>query len=377
MRIAVVHNAVADNAPLDERDVLVQRSCVVAALEQLGHAPVPFDCSLQLASLRRRIARVQPDCIFNLVESLDGTDALMHVAPSLFDAMAIPYTGTPSVGIYLSNNKLLAKERMKLAGLPTPDGFALGSEACDPVLLPDLESCRFIVKSVFEHGSRDIDASSLFRLRPDGRLPCEIIERVCNMGRPCLAERFIEGRELNVSLLAGADGPEVLSPSEIDFSALPAGAPTLVDYRAKWEEESPEYQGTPRRFDIADADHSLVAQLRALAIAVWNIFGLGGYARVDFRIDGDGRPWIIDVNANPCLSPDAGFAAALANDRIDFVSAVARILDAAMPRSFPRASFESCAVSTRCTDWSKEARMAESSSSIASMACHGGTSIPR
>jgi D-alanine-D-alanine ligase len=137
----------------------------------------------------------------------------------------------------------------------------------------------------------------------------------------------VEGREFNLSVLAGPDGPEVLPAAEIDFSAFPPGKPRIVGQRAKWAEASFEFQKTPRRFDFTPGDASLLNQLRRLAREAWQLFALGGYARVDFRVDDAGQPWILEINANPCLSPDAGFAGALVQASIPFSQAVARILE--------------------------------------------------
>jgi D-alanine-D-alanine ligase len=141
-------------------------------------------------------------------------------------------------------------------------------------------------------------------------------------GRDCFAEAFVAGRELNLSLLAG----EVLPPAEIDFAAYPEGKPRIVGWAAKWDEGSFEYHHTPRRFDFPAADEALLAELAHLARACWRLFALAGYARVDFRVDGGGRPHILEVNTNPCLSPDAGFAAAVERAGLAYETAIARIV---------------------------------------------------
>ncbi|MGA2035451.1 MAG: hypothetical protein ABSG68_24650, partial [Thermoguttaceae bacterium] len=118
-------------------------------------------------------------------------------------------------------------------------------------------------------------------------------------------------------------------PAEIDFSAFPPGKPRIVGHRAKWEADSFEYQGTPRRFDFPAEDRPLLDRREELARACWRLFRLRGYARVDFRVDGRGQPWILEINTNPCLSPDAGYAAALAQAGISLEQAIGRILLAA------------------------------------------------
>src|SRR3546814_4317520 len=102
---------------------------------------------------------------------------------------------------------------------------------------------------------------------------------------------------------------DVCSSDLILFVDFPPGRPRIVDYEAKWAPESDAYANTPRRFDLAADDAALAAELSRLALDAWHLFGLAGYARVDFRVDAAGRPTILEVNLNPCLAPDAGFAA--------------------------------------------------------------------
>ena len=120
MRIVIAHNDVPDRASPDERDVLIQAAAVAEALKQLGHEPLLLPCKLDLAEVRRRLDTMQPDLVFNLVESLAGHGCLIHVFPALLDALRIPYTGSCTEAIFITSNKVLAKERMRAAGLPTP-----------------------------------------------------------------------------------------------------------------------------------------------------------------------------------------------------------------------------------------------------------------
>ena len=164
--------------------------------------------------------------------------------------------------------------------------------------------------------------------------PAEVRQRLADRarcsGRPCFAEQFIEGREFNLGLLAGPDGPESLPPAEIDFSAFPPEKPRIVGHRAKWEADSFEYIHTPRHFDFPPSDVPLLDRLRDLARQCWTLFRLRGWARVDFRVDAAGEPWILEVNGNPCLSPDAGFAAALEQASIPFDKGIQRIVEDAL-----------------------------------------------
>jgi D-alanine-D-alanine ligase len=330
MRVVITHNEVTLTSAPDERDVLVQMNAVAEALAKLGHEAIPLSCDLDLATFKSEIERMQADCIFNLVESLDGRGQLIGLIPSLLDTMGIPYTGSPSASIYLTSHKVMAKEKLRAAGLQTPAWVGpYPHEHCSkyafdsPVFRPE---GPWIVKSVWEHASVGLSGEGfVFENRPENLIECLRL-RAPELGGACFAESYIDGREFNLSLLAGPDGPMVLPPAEIVFEGYQDNQPKIVCYKAKWDETSFEYSHTPRRFDFPKSDEPLVGELSQIAVRCWQIFGLRGYARVDFRVDGNGGPWILEVNANPCLSPDAGFAAAVDRSGMPFDQAVECIL---------------------------------------------------
>jgi D-alanine-D-alanine ligase len=330
MRVAIVHNDVKAASTPDERDVLVQVETVARALACLGHQADRLPCTLDLAQLKHRLEALRPDLVFNLVESLGDTGRLIHLAPSLLDAMGLAYTGACAEAIQLTSHKVLAKDRLCTLGLPTPDWvgpFPTDLPAAARPAAGGLDpTARWIVKSVWEHASIGLDETSTVLCDRADQLPEVLRGRAPALGGACFAERFVAGREFNLALLAGPDGPEVLPPAEIVFDGYPPGALRIVGYRAKWDETSYQFHHTPRRFDFPLEDVALLDRLRGLARRCWQGFGLNGYARVDFRVDADGRPWVLEINANPCLSPDAGFAAALEASGIGYSEAIDRIL---------------------------------------------------
>jgi D-alanine-D-alanine ligase len=120
VRAAIIFNAITDESTPDEKDVMIQAESVSVSLLHLGHSPEFVPCDLDLGSLRRKLERINPDVVFNLVEALDGEGKLIHLVPSLLDVIGIPYTGSPSDAIYLSSHKVMAKEKMAACNLPTP-----------------------------------------------------------------------------------------------------------------------------------------------------------------------------------------------------------------------------------------------------------------
>jgi D-alanine-D-alanine ligase len=321
MKIAVLHGEVAEDANRDEKDVLVQVDFVSQGLAALGHEPVAVPVSLNLEEAARALAALRPVIAFNLVESLSGKGGLIHIIPALLDALNIPYTGAGTEAMMLTSNKILAKRWLAAAGLPTPPWFTPGEMS---------ENLRiegaWLVKSVWEHASIGLDEDSVIVDADREKILVEMEKRRSSPGGECFVEVFIDGREFNLSLLTGGKGPEVLPPAEIRFDAYPRGKVRVVGYRSKWEEGSFEFNHTPRFFEFPGTDAPLLARLKELALKCWRLFDLRGYARVDFRVDREGRPWILEVNANPCLSPDAGFLAATLQEGLTPAEILMRII---------------------------------------------------
>jgi D-alanine-D-alanine ligase len=326
MKIAILHDSVSATDAPDAQDVIAQADAVAQALKALGHKVFRLACTLNLAALQSTLRRGKIDAVFNLVESINGQGRLIHVPLFCLDAMAMPYTGARAETMLLTSNKILAKRWMAAAGISTPAWVGPWPGA-NPVAVSTSSQCgTWIVKSVWEHASIGLGPESLIENAVGSEVLPLLEARAGQLGGVCFAERFIAGREFNLSLLGGTAGAEVLPPAEIVFEGFTDDMPRIVDYRAKWDTDAYAYHHTPRRFDFAAADDDLLLRLKALARQCWDHFDLRGYARVDFRVDDAGRMWVLEINANPCLAPDAGFAAALERAGIPYPEAVARIL---------------------------------------------------
>lgn len=311
MKIAILYSAPAANARPDEEDGLLQARLVSESLVAMGHAVTLVPFGLDLEGVTGALKSEAPELVFNLVEAADGSDRLSHLAPALLDHLSVPYTGAQTESIFLTGNKLLAKRLMKLKGIGTPHWYHVrDSEPFKPG--------KYIVKSIWEHASRGIDQTSVIEAASPRDLDELLVARRHKIGGDCFAELFIAGREFNISLLGAPGGPLVLRAAEIEFIGYPARRDRIVDYAAKWEPSSWEYGATRRRFAFPRADSNLLAELREISLSCWRLFELRGYARVDFRVDPAGNPWVLEVNANPCLGADAGFVAAAAEGGLDF-----------------------------------------------------------
>jgi D-alanine-D-alanine ligase len=311
--VPVLHGASADRP--DEADTLAAAQAVRDSLKRLGYDSDIVAMGLDFRPVTALAARA-PLTVFNLVEAIDSNAALADMACTVMDHAGLRYTGCPGPVFATLREKTRVKEMLHAAGLPTPAWSMSAAPAGD----------RVIVKSETEHASYGIDADSVV---PAARAQAEITEREARFGGRFFSEAYIEGREFNLSILETATGPRVLPVAEIDFTGFPADRPQIVDYGAKWLPDDLAFTHTNRRFDFPLADQPLLRQLRDLALSAWRVLSLSGYARVDFRVDAENRPWILEVNVNPCLSPDAGFVATAARDGTDFDGVIAAIVDAA------------------------------------------------
>jgi len=367
MRVTVIHNALNGNRP-DQEDTLVQARAVHGALESLGVASSVLPVTLNLEDARRQLAAARPDVVFNLVEELADDIRLAPMAPALLAHMGLPFTGSDAAALTLSGDKVLCKRVLAAAGVPSPawilpdgtgdltgdltggisgagKGMATGTAAGPGSAFTP---ARYICKSVHEHASLGLDDDCVVHARSPEEVTARLALFTRRHGGQWFAERFVDGREFNVAMLESETGgdPQVLSPAEMEFCDFGPDRPKIVGYAAKWDESAFEYAHTVRAFPFAGTDaahpqhaaHPLHTVLREAATACWHAFGLSGYARVDFRVDGTGTPgdpyvpYAIDVNTNPCIAPDAGLAAAAAMDGLSYPSLVLRVVHATLRR---------------------------------------------
>ncbi len=343
----LAHDGDLSDADAASLDVFQQMDAIEAEIVKKGGAVERCALGLNLWDFKRRLREKKPGLVFNLVESLDHSDRLQSIVPLLLENWDIPFTGSGSYAMMLSNNKLETKEWLAELGLPVAGSLWLdakgrlrsfGKNDPDPLASGKLVAKGplhgdWIVKAVESHASLYMDDASVMRQPRAEEVRDRLREMHRRHGQMFFAEQFIEGREFNISILAGATGgEEVLPAAEILFDQLERGKPTIVGYAAKWEEESQEYEATPRSFVFPESDGKLLNELKELTGRVWRAMDLGGYARIDYRVDEKGCPYILEANTNPCLTPGAGLAAAAERGGLGYGDLLERIARAALSR---------------------------------------------
>jgi D-alanine-D-alanine ligase len=300
-------------------DDALEALSVAGALEGLGFTTEIIEVALDLASIETLPSR-RPLLVFNLVDAINCDGRFAPLVPARLDALGIAYTGCSTSALLKTLSKVGTKLKLAHAGLPTPDWSADGT-GLD-------RDARVIVKAAWEHGSLGLDQTSVMRCADARRV---IAARTLRLKTEHFAEAYIEGREFHLSLLERTSGVEVLPIAEILFGGLEAHAPKIFGFDAKWTPESAAYIGTWRRFGLEQDEPELAKTLKKLALASWTLFGFsGGYARVDFRVDPSGAPFIIDVNPNPYLTPDTEDAAAAAEAGLSYQDLIGSIVESSL-----------------------------------------------
>jgi D-alanine-D-alanine ligase len=294
VKIAILFDGASALAANPDLLILQTVEGIEAALTPAGHDVIRLPVHPD-GQWIERVRKGRFDLVFNMCEGIDGVSALEPSVIALLELMGIPYTGSSSYTTSLTLRKHVVNAVLESAGLPVPHFTTIrrGEK-------PRAVGFPAICKPAAEDGSVGIAQNSVVRTR---RALADRLESMLTGWDEVLVQRYVQGREVNVGIL----GDTVLPISEIDFGGMPKGLWHIVSYRSKWDTGSVEDLGAAPRCP-ARLKPALAAEIRRISMAAWRLVGGYGYGRVDVRIDAEGRPWILEVNANPDIAPDAGLA---------------------------------------------------------------------
>jgi D-alanine-D-alanine ligase len=335
-RIVVLYNTDYDaeqaaNANLpDATSVRASAKAIASALIESGYTvELTGVHGTEVYDVLARLSASKTDLLFNLCESMDGDPRNEPTFAGLLDLFKIPYTGADLLALASCLYKQRTKDILLANGVPTPPYRFLRDEAdlADPAL--DALDYPWFVKLGHEDASLGITEANV--VADAASLRARARELMRDHHQAILAERYVEGREINVTLMGHGERVEVLPLHEIDFAAMPSDRPRIVSYAAKWDEHHVDYAGT-KPVPLRDASATVIAEIERVARAAWRAVELRDYGRVDLRVDANGVPWVIDVNPNPDISPDAGCARAAAAAGMTYPQMVSRIAELALAR---------------------------------------------
>jgi D-alanine-D-alanine ligase len=335
--VAIVYDEASVRAP-GEADTGAAEAAAVAAVahvvddvEQVARRHGLEATRVPLVSdgpaMLRQVAGITADVVVNLAESWAGSARHEAAVAWALEVRGGPYTGVGPKALALCLDKPTTRAVLAARGLPVPEGAVVADpDAGWPSGLST--SGSWIVKPVAQDASHGIDAASVVH-SPEAALAR--VRHLASRGLgAALVERYVDGGEVNVSIVELGDAPaRVLPIARIDFSRMPPGAPHILTDAGKWDAASPEYAGT-ESVEACDLKGKPRERVTAAALGAWRALGLSGYGRVDMRLDPDGRPWVIDVNPNPDLSRDAGLALAASRAGLSHDQLVMGVLTGAM-----------------------------------------------
>ncbi len=308
--VLILHQEVGDQPLESDAGVLEEVAAVSRSLDSLGIA-CRVAAVASLEDVARAVSSGPEPVVFNLVEGFPANASDFAFVPAVCQSLGRAYTGSESTCLALTFNKAWCGAALRGGGVAVPDGLTV--RPGEPVPVDALPAGPYLVKPVAADASEGIFAESSVVDAPGDKLDAAVESVHRRFGQPALIEQLVGSREFNVSIVEERGAATVLPLAEIDFSAFPAGCPRIVDYAAKWEPDSFAYHNTPRVIPAVVAA-GLAERIRETALAAWKATGCRDYARVDIRTGGEGRLYVLEVNPNPDVSPEAGFAAALAAD---------------------------------------------------------------
>jgi D-alanine-D-alanine ligase len=311
---------------LSEESVAEVAKDVSEAIKTLSYPVTIIPLQKSFLHFLRRVRDLNLDVLVNLCEGFFGRPQWESNVAATLELMHLTFTGNKSRTLAVCQDKHMAKAILFSYNLPTAPSQLLSSK--DQAL-----EVRFpvIVKPNAEDASLGIGPNSVV-LDPES-LAIQV-KRVLDLYKqPALVEEYIEGREFNVAVMENKT-VEALPVSEIDFSQVPESMPHICSYEAKWLKDHVMYQTTPPVCP-APIDDALKRKLQQLAVDAFTAMGCRDYARVDFRMDGAGNIFILEVNPNPDISLDAGFARALNAAGVDYSRFWKYMLDNALRRKKP------------------------------------------
>ncbi len=301
MKIGIVYNSFEliksrSAETVSETAVAYAAKEVLSAVSSIGYDAILIPIRRSLSGFLKRLKESKIDALINLCEGFKGIPQLESCVASIFEMEGIPFTGSSSNTLSICQDKFRTKSILSAFDLPTPPS-ALMDNSNQKIDMP----FPLIVKPNKEDASIGIYSDSV--VKNEVSLKAAVQKVIDKYKESVLVESYIDGREFNVGILEDM----ALPVSEIDFSSMPENVPNICGYEAKWFEDNILYSAT-KPICPAPIDKNLSDILQKIAKKAFKALGCRDYGRIDFRMDEKGNIYILEVNPNPDISLNAGFA---------------------------------------------------------------------
>ncbi len=293
---------------------------VVAALRELGYDTEYLALFDDLEVLRQKLLNFQPEIIFNLADEFKQNRAFDQNIVSFLEMQGVPFTGCGATGLTLCKHKGISKKILGYHRIHTP-AFEIvprGKRCVRPKRL----KFPILVKPLKEEASYGISQASF--VENDDQFNERVLFIHERFNNDVIAEEYIEGRELYVSIL-GNHRLQVFPIRELVFKEVPPDEPKIATYRAKWDAEYQKRWGLTNQF-AEGLDPAVVRQIEQTCRRIYHLLTIDGYARIDLRVTADNKVYFIEANPNPFLAADEDFAQSALKANITYKQLIERIV---------------------------------------------------
>ena len=298
----------------------------MAALGTLGHTAEHLAIFDDLDLVRQKLENFAPDVLFNLVEQFKNNPGFDQNIVSLLEMQGIPFTGCGATGLVLCKHKGISKKILSYHGIHVPHFVVIPRGQ----RIARLKTPTFpiLVKPVKEEASYGISQASFVGSDEQLRERVAFIHE--KYDSDVIAEEYIEGRELYVSIM-GNVRLNVFPIRELVFREVPPNEPKIATYKAKWDEDYRKRWGLENQFP-EKLDPALVASIQETCKRIYRLLTIDGYARIDLRLTAENKLYFIEANPNPHLASDEDFAQSAEKAGLKFPQLIDRIARLGMTR---------------------------------------------
>ena len=294
---------------------------VTSTLVDMGHDLHVLGLKDDLGLIRQAVDQFKPHIAFNLMEAFHEVGAFDMNVVSYLELLRLSYTGCNPRGMVLSRDKALSKKLMAYHRIPVPE-FAVFRRGL-AIKRPRRLKFPVIVKSLTQEASIGISQASVVEDDTKLRERVQFVHE--SVATDAIAERFIEGRELYVGVI-GNERLQVFPVWEMEFSKMPEGVHRIATDRVKWSVKYQDKHGI-KTSAAKKLPNGMAEAIQRLARRVYRTLEMSGYARMDLRMDEDGKAYVLEANANPQLAFGEDFAESAERAGIPYEDLLQRILN--------------------------------------------------
>jgi D-alanine-D-alanine ligase len=292
---------------------------VIETLREQGHEVRVLGVHDDLAGIRPTAGFFEPHIVFNLMEAFAGITTFDQNVVSYLELLRLRYTGCNPRGLMLARDKALSKKLLAYHRIPVPD-FTVVRHGRKPAPHKKMHF-PLIVKSLFFEASAGISQASV--VEDEDQLARRVQFIHDTLGTAAIVEQFIDGRELYVGVL-GNERLDVLPVWEMSFAQMTGNRWRIATERVKWNTQYQKKNGIMT--NAAKLDDAAVTHIQRIAKRAYRALDLNGYARVDLRMDDDGRAYVLEANPNPNLAYGEDFAESAEVNGVSYEKLLERII---------------------------------------------------